>query len=41
MAEKLARYREMRDFAKTAEPSGSDDVTPSKRLRFVIHPPAL
>jgi|TARA_R100000935_G_scaffold51532_1_gene78097 bifunctional non-homologous end joining protein LigD len=36
MAEKLARYREMRDFAKTAEPSGSDDVTPSKRLRFVI-----
>ncbi|MBU2135802.1 MAG: ATP-dependent DNA ligase, partial [Alphaproteobacteria bacterium] len=36
MAEKLARYREMRDFAKTAEPSGADGVTPSKRLRFVI-----
>jgi bifunctional non-homologous end joining protein LigD len=36
MAEKLARYREMRDFAKTSEPSGADAVTPSKRLRFVI-----
>jgi len=36
MAEKLARYREMRDFAKTQEPSGADDVTPSRRLRFVI-----
>lgn len=36
MAEKLARYREMRDFAKTAEPSGADGVVPSKRLRFVI-----
>ncbi len=36
MAEKLARYQEMRDFAKTAEPSGADGVTPSKRLRFVI-----
>ncbi|MBW0149918.1 MAG: DNA ligase D [Phenylobacterium sp.] len=36
MAEKLARYREMRDFAKTQEPSGADGVTPSKRLRFVI-----
>jgi bifunctional non-homologous end joining protein LigD len=36
MAEKLAKYRQMRDFAKTAEPSGADGVTPSKRLRFVI-----
>ncbi|MDP3490337.1 MAG: DNA ligase D [Phenylobacterium sp.] len=36
MAEKLARYREMRDFAKTQEPAGADGVTVSKRLRFVI-----
>ncbi|HEY8004633.1 MAG TPA: DNA ligase D [Phenylobacterium sp.] len=32
----LARYRSMRDFSKTAEPSGAEKVTPSKRLRFVI-----
>ena len=32
----LARYREMRDFSKTAEPSGQEKVQPSKRLRFVI-----
>jgi bifunctional non-homologous end joining protein LigD len=32
----LARYRAMRDFAKTAEPSGNDAVVPSKRYRFVI-----
>src|SRR3546814_88287 len=35
-AGKLARYRSMRDFAKTAEPSGKDKVAPSKRRRFVI-----
>ena len=33
---RLARYREMRDFGKTAEPSGNDKVVPSDRLRFVI-----
>jgi len=34
---KLARYREMRDFGRTAEPSGDDaQVTPSQALRFVI-----
>ena len=33
---KLARYRSMRDFAKTAEPSGEDAVKPSERRRFVI-----
>src|SRR5437868_14061784 len=33
---RLSRYQEMRDFSKTAEPSGSDKVTPSDRLRFVI-----
>jgi len=32
----LARYRAMRDFTKTAEPSGAEKVQPSKRLRFVI-----
>ncbi len=32
----LARYRAMRDFAKTQEPSGRETVQPSKRLRFVI-----
>ena len=32
----LARYRSMRDFEKTAEPSGEAAVKPSKRLRFVI-----
>jgi bifunctional non-homologous end joining protein LigD len=37
MAEpKLARYRSMRDFSKTAEPSGEDGVVPSKLRRFVI-----
>ena len=37
MAEaKLARYREMRDFTKTAEPSGERAVKPSELLRFVI-----
>jgi bifunctional non-homologous end joining protein LigD len=34
---KLARYRQMRDFGQTAEPSGDDaKVTASDRLRFVI-----
>ncbi|HZZ30710.1 MAG TPA: DNA ligase D [Phenylobacterium sp.] len=32
----LARYRSMRDFSKTAEPSGEDAVKPSERRRFVI-----
>jgi bifunctional non-homologous end joining protein LigD len=35
-AKKLARYRSMRDFSKTEEPSGRDKVTPSNRRRFVI-----
>jgi len=33
---KLARYQSMRDFSKTAEPSGEEPVKPSNRLRFVI-----
>ena len=34
---KLSTYRAKRDFSKTAEPSGADDVAPpSKRLRLVI-----
>ena len=37
VATKLARYREMRDFSQTAEPSGKEaKVAPSKALRFVI-----
>jgi bifunctional non-homologous end joining protein LigD len=37
MAEKkLDRYRAMRDFKKTAEPSGAEKVAQSNRLRFVI-----
>ena len=36
-AAKLARYRQMRDFGKTAEPSGeTSKVAASERLRFVI-----
>ena len=36
-ASKLARYREIRDFGATAEPSGQDTkVVPSEALRFVI-----
>jgi bifunctional non-homologous end joining protein LigD len=35
-AKKLARYQSMRDFSKTAEPSGRDKVQPSNRLRFVV-----
>jgi bifunctional non-homologous end joining protein LigD len=33
---KLDRYRSMRDFSRTAEPSGADRTKPSRRLRFVI-----
>jgi len=33
---KLATYRSMRDFTKTAEPSGKLPVKTSRRLRFVI-----
>ncbi|HEY3950279.1 DNA ligase D [Phenylobacterium sp.] len=32
----LARYRSMRDFARTEEPSGADAARASNRLRFVI-----
>jgi bifunctional non-homologous end joining protein LigD len=32
----LAKYRAMRDFSKTEEPSGEEPVKPGKRLRFVI-----
>src|ERR1700722_13833247 len=32
----LAKYRQKRNFAKTAEPSGEQAVSPSNRLRFVI-----
>lgn len=33
---KLARYQEMRDFSRTAEPAGNERVVPSEALRFVI-----
>jgi bifunctional non-homologous end joining protein LigD len=33
---KLRRYREMRDFTKTAEPSGKAKVASAPQLRFVI-----
>jgi bifunctional non-homologous end joining protein LigD len=33
---KLSRYRAKRDFGKTAEPSGRQQVATAKRLRFVI-----
>jgi bifunctional non-homologous end joining protein LigD len=36
MVNKLARYQSMRNFSKTAEPSGEEKVQPSDRLRFVI-----
>ncbi len=37
MAKKaLAKYREKRDFSKTAEPSGERAVAASSRLRFVV-----
>jgi bifunctional non-homologous end joining protein LigD len=32
----LARYKSMRDFSKTAEPSGAEKTVPSKLRRFVI-----
>jgi bifunctional non-homologous end joining protein LigD len=35
-ASRLARYKEKRDFSRTAEPSGDDEVVPSPALRFVI-----
>ena len=36
MANKLARYQSMRDFSRTAEPSGRAKVKPAKHLRYVI-----
>src|SRR3984957_9243712 len=37
MAKKLlAKYRQKRNFSKTAEPSGEQAVTASPRLRFVV-----
>ena len=36
MADKLARYRSMRDFSRTAEPASAQATKPSRRLRFVI-----
>ncbi len=36
MADRLATYRSMRDFTKTAEPSGKARVPKSPRLRFVV-----
>lgn len=36
MADKLARYRSMRDFGKTAEPAGAERTQATNRLRFVI-----
>jgi bifunctional non-homologous end joining protein LigD len=33
---KLAKYRSMRDFKRTAEPSGARKVAPSGQLRYVI-----
>lgn len=36
MADKLARYRSMRDFGKTTEPAGAERTQASNRLRFVI-----
>jgi bifunctional non-homologous end joining protein LigD len=36
MADKLARYRSMRDFSRTAEPAGAGKTKASNRLRFVV-----
>lgn len=36
MSDTLSKYREKRDFKKTAEPSGAIKVQPAKRRRFVI-----
>ncbi|MGQ3212539.1 DNA ligase D [Shinella sp.] len=35
-ADKLSTYKKKRDFKQTQEPSGSTEVKPSKRLRFII-----
>ncbi len=34
--DKLAKYRSMRDFSRTAEPAGAEKTKTSDRLRFVI-----
>jgi len=36
MVDKLARYRSMRDFSRTAEPDSAEKTKASKRLRFVV-----
>lgn len=36
MADKLARYRSMRDFSRTAEPESAEKTRASDRLRFVV-----
>jgi len=36
VVEKLSTYKQKRDFALTAEPSGEAPVAPSQRLRYVI-----
>src|SRR3954471_8703995 len=36
MASRLPNFQSMRDFGKTAEPSGRETVPASDRLRFVI-----
>ncbi len=35
-ADKLSNYKNKRDFKQAQEPSGSTEVKPSNRLRFVI-----
>jgi bifunctional non-homologous end joining protein LigD len=34
--DKLSTYKKKRDFNQTQEPSGSTEVKPSNRLRFII-----
>jgi DNA ligase D-like protein (predicted 3'-phosphoesterase) len=36
MADYLSKYREKRDFKKTAEPSGEAGIKSSNRRRFII-----
>ncbi|MEW5684962.1 MAG: DNA ligase D [Pseudomonadota bacterium] len=36
MADRLARYRSMRDFSRTAEPAGAENTRASTHLRFVV-----
>lgn len=36
VADKLSTYKKKRDFKQTQEPSGSTEVKPSNRLRFII-----